>query len=157
MEAGLSEVKSELQSRDDLLRIIETERLQLHRELLKAGENQNTQENKKRYCLYMWESEKNCSKNDTWIINSSAFQRLESKSILNYHAIYYWQILNIKCNQCYFIYRIYLVLTYRYFCTNECKICFLHSSKNNAIDLISYYIYIQSNAISLIFFKCLRF
>ncbi|XP_040833080.1 deuterosome assembly protein 1 isoform X2 [Ochotona curzoniae] len=48
MEAGLSEVKSELQSRDDLLRIIETERLQLHRELLKAGENQNTQENKKR-------------------------------------------------------------------------------------------------------------
>uniref|UniRef100_A0A5F9DQ29 Deuterosome assembly protein 1 n=1 Tax=Oryctolagus cuniculus TaxID=9986 RepID=A0A5F9DQ29_RABIT len=48
MEAGLSEVKSELQSRDDLLRIIEMERLQLHRELLKVGENQNTQENKKR-------------------------------------------------------------------------------------------------------------
>ncbi|XP_004585234.2 deuterosome assembly protein 1 isoform X1 [Ochotona princeps] len=48
MEAGLSEVKSELQSRDDLLRIIEMERVQLHRELLKAGENQNTQENKKR-------------------------------------------------------------------------------------------------------------
>ncbi|XP_062951782.1 deuterosome assembly protein 1 [Cynocephalus volans] len=48
MEAGLSEVKSELQSRDDLLRIIETERLQLHRELLKVGECQNAQENKKR-------------------------------------------------------------------------------------------------------------
>ncbi|XP_062052846.1 deuterosome assembly protein 1 isoform X2 [Lepus europaeus] len=48
MEAGLSEVKSELQSRDDLLRIIEMERLQLHRELLKVGENQNAQENKKR-------------------------------------------------------------------------------------------------------------
>ncbi|CAK7315188.1 Deuterosome assembly protein 1 [Vulpes lagopus] len=48
MEAGLSEVKSELQSRDDLLRIIEMERLQLHRELLKIGECQNTQENKKR-------------------------------------------------------------------------------------------------------------
>lgn len=49
MEAGLSEVKSELQSRDDLLRIIEMERLQLHRELLKIGECQNAQENKKRY------------------------------------------------------------------------------------------------------------
>lgn len=49
MEAGLSEVKSELQSRDDLLRIIEMERLQLHRELLKIGEYQNAQENKKRY------------------------------------------------------------------------------------------------------------
>ncbi|XP_070283001.1 deuterosome assembly protein 1 isoform X3 [Myotis yumanensis] len=48
MEAGLSEVKSELQSRDDLLRIIEMERLQLHRELLKIGECQNVQENKKR-------------------------------------------------------------------------------------------------------------
>ena len=47
MEAGLSEVKSELQSRDDLLRIIEMERLQLHRELLKLGESQSTQENKK--------------------------------------------------------------------------------------------------------------
>ncbi|XP_016014199.2 deuterosome assembly protein 1 isoform X2 [Rousettus aegyptiacus] len=49
MEAGLSEVKSELQSRDDLLRIIEMERLQLHRELLKIGECQNAQENKKRF------------------------------------------------------------------------------------------------------------
>ncbi|XP_070129303.1 deuterosome assembly protein 1 isoform X5 [Equus caballus] len=48
MEAGLSEVKNELQSRDDLLRIIEMERLQLHRELLKIGECQNAQENKKR-------------------------------------------------------------------------------------------------------------
>ncbi|XP_006162609.1 deuterosome assembly protein 1 isoform X3 [Tupaia chinensis] len=48
MEAGLSEVKSELQSRDDLLRIIEMERLQLYRELLKVGECQNAQENKKR-------------------------------------------------------------------------------------------------------------
>nr|XP_012595098.1 deuterosome assembly protein 1 isoform X5 [Microcebus murinus] len=48
MEAGLSEVKSELQSRDNLLRIIEMERLQLHRELLKVGECQNAQENKKR-------------------------------------------------------------------------------------------------------------
>lgn len=53
MEAGLSEVKSELQSRDDLLRIIEMERLQLHRELLKTGECQNVQENKKRYILYI--------------------------------------------------------------------------------------------------------
>uniref|UniRef100_A0A2K6M3S6 Deuterosome assembly protein 1 n=1 Tax=Rhinopithecus bieti TaxID=61621 RepID=A0A2K6M3S6_RHIBE len=44
MEAGLSE----LQSRDDLLRIIEMERLQLHRELLKIGECQNAQGNKKR-------------------------------------------------------------------------------------------------------------
>jgi hypothetical protein len=49
MEAGLSEVKNELQSRDDLLRIIEMERLQLHRELWKIGECQNAQENKKRY------------------------------------------------------------------------------------------------------------
>ncbi|XP_073923988.1 deuterosome assembly protein 1 isoform X2 [Castor canadensis] len=48
MEAGLSEVKNELQSRDDLLRIIEMERLQLHRELWKIGECQNAQENKKR-------------------------------------------------------------------------------------------------------------
>ncbi|XP_063112325.1 deuterosome assembly protein 1 isoform X3 [Cavia porcellus] len=48
MEAGLSEVKNELQSRDDLLRIIEMERLQLHRELLKIGECQSSQENKKR-------------------------------------------------------------------------------------------------------------
>uniref|UniRef100_A0A2K6M3U2 Deuterosome assembly protein 1 n=1 Tax=Rhinopithecus bieti TaxID=61621 RepID=A0A2K6M3U2_RHIBE len=40
--------KSELQSRDDLLRIIEMERLQLHRELLKIGECQNAQGNKKR-------------------------------------------------------------------------------------------------------------
>ncbi|XP_037697380.1 deuterosome assembly protein 1 isoform X2 [Choloepus didactylus] len=48
MEAGLSEVKSELQSRDDLLRTIEMERLQLHRELLKIGEFQNVQENKNR-------------------------------------------------------------------------------------------------------------
>ncbi|XP_058145335.1 deuterosome assembly protein 1 isoform X2 [Dasypus novemcinctus] len=48
MEVGLSEVKSELQSRDDLLRMIEMERLQLHRELLKIGEFQNAQENKKR-------------------------------------------------------------------------------------------------------------
>ncbi|XP_073071983.1 deuterosome assembly protein 1 isoform X10 [Manis javanica] len=48
MEAGLSEVKSELQSRDDLLRITEMERLQLHRELLRMGECQNAQENKKR-------------------------------------------------------------------------------------------------------------
>jgi hypothetical protein len=49
MEAGLSEVKNELQSRDDLLRIIEMERLQLHRELWKIGECQNAEENKKRY------------------------------------------------------------------------------------------------------------
>ncbi|XP_019519275.1 PREDICTED: deuterosome assembly protein 1, partial [Hipposideros armiger] len=48
MEVGLSEVKSELQSRDDLLRIIEMERLQLHRELLKIGDCQNAQENIKR-------------------------------------------------------------------------------------------------------------
>ncbi|XP_048200260.1 deuterosome assembly protein 1 isoform X1 [Perognathus longimembris pacificus] len=48
MEAGLSEVKNELQSRDDLLRIIEMERLQLHRELLKVGDCQSAQENKKR-------------------------------------------------------------------------------------------------------------
>ncbi|XP_037583768.1 deuterosome assembly protein 1 isoform X2 [Cebus imitator] len=48
MEAGLSEVKSELQSRDDLLRIIEMERLQLHIELLKIGECQNAQGNKTR-------------------------------------------------------------------------------------------------------------
>ncbi|XP_036049590.1 deuterosome assembly protein 1 isoform X2 [Onychomys torridus] len=48
MEAGLSEVKNELQSRDDLLRIIEMERLHLHRELLKMGECQTTQDNRKR-------------------------------------------------------------------------------------------------------------
>ncbi|XP_074160653.1 deuterosome assembly protein 1 isoform X9 [Sminthopsis crassicaudata] len=48
MEAGLSEVKNELQSRDDLLRVIEMERLQLHRELLKIGEYQNFQDNPKR-------------------------------------------------------------------------------------------------------------
>ncbi|XP_027705196.1 deuterosome assembly protein 1 isoform X3 [Vombatus ursinus] len=48
MEAGLSEVKNELQSRDDLLRVIEMERLQLHRELLKIGEYQNFQDNQKR-------------------------------------------------------------------------------------------------------------
>ncbi|XP_040591197.1 deuterosome assembly protein 1 isoform X5 [Mesocricetus auratus] len=48
MEAGLSEVKNELQSRDDLLRIIEMERLHLHRELLKMGECQSAQENRKR-------------------------------------------------------------------------------------------------------------
>ncbi|XP_054989272.1 deuterosome assembly protein 1 [Sorex araneus] len=47
MEAGLSEVKSELQSRDDLLRVVEMERLQLHRELLKFGECQNAQEAKR--------------------------------------------------------------------------------------------------------------
>lgn len=49
MEAGLSEVKNELQSRDDLLRIIEMERLHLHRELLKMGELQTVQDNRKRY------------------------------------------------------------------------------------------------------------
>ena len=49
MEAGLSEVKSELQSRDDLLRIIEMERLHLHRELLRMGEVQTAQDNRKRY------------------------------------------------------------------------------------------------------------
>ncbi|XP_021028976.1 deuterosome assembly protein 1 isoform X1 [Mus caroli] len=48
MEAGLSEVKNELQSRDDLLRIIEMERLHLHRELLKMGELQTAQDNRKR-------------------------------------------------------------------------------------------------------------
>ncbi|NP_001014109.2 deuterosome assembly protein 1 isoform X3 [Rattus norvegicus] len=48
MEAGLSEVKNELQSRDDLLRIIEMERLHLHRELLKMGELQTVQDNRKR-------------------------------------------------------------------------------------------------------------
>lgn len=64
MEAGLSEVKSELQSRDDLLRIIEMERLQLHRELLKIGEYQNAQENKKRYILYIQQPERNYSKHD---------------------------------------------------------------------------------------------
>lgn len=69
MEAGLSEVKSELQSRDDLLRIIEMERLQLHRELLKIGEYQNAQENKKRYILYIQQSEKNCSKHDFWLLH----------------------------------------------------------------------------------------
>lgn len=48
MEAGLSEVKNELQSRDDLLRIIEMERLHLHRELLKMGEFQTAHDNRKR-------------------------------------------------------------------------------------------------------------
>ncbi|KAM7338031.1 hypothetical protein ACRRTK_004150 [Alexandromys fortis] len=48
MEAGLSEVKNELQSRDDLLRIIEMERLHLHRELLKMGEFQAAHDNRKR-------------------------------------------------------------------------------------------------------------
>ncbi|XP_038178921.1 deuterosome assembly protein 1 isoform X2 [Arvicola amphibius] len=48
MEAGLSEVKNELQSRDDLLRIIEMERLHLHRELLKMGEFQTAHDSKKR-------------------------------------------------------------------------------------------------------------
>lgn len=64
MEAGLSEVKSELQSRDDLLRIIEMERLQLHRELLKIGQCQNTHENKKRYSLYIQKPERNCLRHD---------------------------------------------------------------------------------------------
>ncbi|XP_029062822.1 deuterosome assembly protein 1 isoform X2 [Monodon monoceros] len=62
MAAGLSEVKSELQSRDGLLRIIEMERLQLHRELLKLGECQSAPENKKRlessYSPSIKESEK---------------------------------------------------------------------------------------------------
>ncbi|XP_049569605.1 deuterosome assembly protein 1 isoform X3 [Orcinus orca] len=62
MAAGLSEVKSELQSRDDLLRIIEMERLQLYRELLKLGECQSAPENKKRlessYSPSIKESEK---------------------------------------------------------------------------------------------------
>lgn len=49
MEAGLSEVKNELQSRDDLLRIIEMERLHLHRELLKMGECQTAQDSRTRY------------------------------------------------------------------------------------------------------------
>lgn len=62
MEAGLSEVKSELQSRDDLLRIIEMERLQLHRELLKIGECQNIQESKKRYILYTQQAERGISR-----------------------------------------------------------------------------------------------
>lgn len=57
-------MKNELQSRDDLLRIIEMERLQLHRELLKIGECQNAQENKKRYILYIQQPEKNCSNYD---------------------------------------------------------------------------------------------
>uniref|UniRef100_A0A8C8TXG2 Deuterosome assembly protein 1 n=1 Tax=Peromyscus maniculatus bairdii TaxID=230844 RepID=A0A8C8TXG2_PERMB len=48
MEAGLSEVKNELQSRDDLLRIIEMERLHLHRELLKMGECQTAQDSRTR-------------------------------------------------------------------------------------------------------------
>ncbi|CAO2636066.1 Deuterosome assembly protein 1 [Lemmus lemmus] len=48
MEAGLSEVKNELQSRDDLLRIIEMERLHLHRELLKMGEFQTAHDSRKR-------------------------------------------------------------------------------------------------------------
>lgn len=60
MEAGLSEVKR-VTVRDDLLRIIEMERLQLHRELLKLGESQSTQENKKRY-IVIQQPEKNCSK-----------------------------------------------------------------------------------------------
>lgn len=48
METGLSEVKNELQSRDDLLRIIEMERLHLHRELLKMGEFQTAHDSRKR-------------------------------------------------------------------------------------------------------------
>uniref|UniRef100_A0A8C6R8N7 Deuterosome assembly protein 1 n=1 Tax=Nannospalax galili TaxID=1026970 RepID=A0A8C6R8N7_NANGA len=48
MEVGLSEAKNELQSRDDLLRIIEMERFHLHRELLKLGEIQNSPDSKKR-------------------------------------------------------------------------------------------------------------
>lgn len=55
MEAGLSEVKNELQSRDDLLRIIEMERLHLHRELLKMGECQNAHDNRKRYSSHTGE------------------------------------------------------------------------------------------------------
>nr|XP_058924139.1 deuterosome assembly protein 1 isoform X2 [Kogia breviceps] len=62
MEAGLLEVKSELQSRDDLLRIIEMERLKLYRELLKLGECQSAPENRKRlessYSPSIKESEK---------------------------------------------------------------------------------------------------
>ena len=53
MEAGLSEVKNELQSRDDLLRIIEMERLHLHRELLKMGEFQTAHDNRKRYSSHL--------------------------------------------------------------------------------------------------------
>lgn len=53
MEAGLSEVKNELQSRDDLLRIIEMERLHLHRELLKMGEFQAAHDNRKRYSSHL--------------------------------------------------------------------------------------------------------
>ncbi|KAG8522377.1 Deuterosome assembly protein 1 [Galemys pyrenaicus] len=43
MEAGLSEVKTELQARDALLRTVEAERARLHRELLTAGEPRSAQ------------------------------------------------------------------------------------------------------------------
>ncbi|XP_038618033.1 deuterosome assembly protein 1 isoform X4 [Tachyglossus aculeatus] len=47
-KTGLSELKNELESQDDVLRGVETERLQLHRELLKAGGYHNIHENQSR-------------------------------------------------------------------------------------------------------------
>ncbi|XP_038618031.1 deuterosome assembly protein 1 isoform X2 [Tachyglossus aculeatus] len=46
-KTGLSELKNELESQDDVLRGVETERLQLHRELLKAGGYHNIHENQR--------------------------------------------------------------------------------------------------------------
>ncbi|XP_039770885.1 deuterosome assembly protein 1 isoform X3 [Ornithorhynchus anatinus] len=47
MKTGLSEVKNDLESEDDVLRGVETERLKLHRESLKAGGYHNIHENQR--------------------------------------------------------------------------------------------------------------
>ncbi|XP_042541178.1 deuterosome assembly protein 1 [Dipodomys spectabilis] len=92
MEAGLSEVKNELQSRDDLLRIIEMERLQLHRELLKVGECQNIQENKKRlessYATSLKEPER--KKKDLFLmVSDQSDHEKELNKLLSYLQIRY--------------------------------------------------------------------
>ncbi|XP_069845633.1 deuterosome assembly protein 1 isoform X3 [Dipodomys merriami] len=88
MEAGLSEVKNELQSRDDLLRIIEMERLQLHRELLKVGECQNIQENKKRlessYATSLKEPER--KKKDLFLMVSDQSDHEKELNKIRYEA-----------------------------------------------------------------------
>lgn len=82
MEAGLSEVKNELQSRDDLLRIIEMERLQLHRELLKMGEFQTAHDNRKRYSS---PPRGTFPRQDVYVHSKASYL---NKVYLNYHAFF---------------------------------------------------------------------
>ncbi|NXF58458.1 DEUP1 protein, partial [Ciccaba nigrolineata] len=87
MEAGFSEMRSELQSRDALWRRLQLECQQLHTELLKLREYNDMQENKIKHqssCVHLTEQLENQNTELLLLAQSQEHQREELNKIRNH-------------------------------------------------------------------------